>query len=293
MSKPLQIWVTGANGQIGSELQVLSKNSAHHFIFTSRDDVDLAQPTAIEEAFDRIHPDVVINCAAYTAVDKAEDQPDLCHQINAHAVKLIAQGCKANDCTLIHFSSDYIYHIDTDVPLAETDIPEPKGQYAKSKLQGEREIQMHMPDHFAIIRTSWVYSSFGNNFVKTMMRLGRDRDELQIVADQIGAPTYARDLAILAMDMIPHLRERRVEHAGVYNYSNQGRLSWFDFAKKIFELEEISCMVKTTTTEAFGAKAPRPAWSVMNSSKIQRHFGLTIPHWEDSLKECLILLATK
>lgn len=292
LTKSMKIWVTGASGQLGSELSELSKNLDHVFLFTDRE-VDLTDQSKVNETFDTFQPDCVINCAAYTAVDKAEEEVELCKKVNKDAAAYLATACKKQDCMLIHFSSDYIYHIDTDVPLVETDIPEPKGRYAIDKLAGERQIQKLMADNYIIMRTSWVYSSFGNNFVKTMIRLGRDREELSIVKDQIGAPTYARDLAKLCFTLISKLSEDKVKYSGIYNYSNLGKISWCDFASKIFELENITCKINPITTAEFGAKAPRPAWSVLNTSKIQQNLNVTIPNWEDSLRHCLNQLAIK
>lgn len=289
MSNTKRIWVPGAKGQVGSELQALHKNTEATFHFTDME-VDLTDEQAIARTFKKIKPTAVINCAAYTAVDKAEDEVELNQKVNDIAVGYLAKGCKENDCKLIHFSSDYVYHIDKNSPLVESDICMPQGQYAVAKLAGEKKIQEHMPHNFAIIRTSWVYSSFGNNFVKTMIRLGKERDKLTIVNDQIGAPTYARDIAKTSLAILPYLEKDREKYAGVYNYCNSGKTNWNAFAQKIFELEDITCEVSPTTTAAYGAKAPRPLWSVMDTSKITQTFDLTIPSWEDSLRHCLDLL---
>lgn len=280
MSK--RILVSGATGQLGKELATISKTNADlSFEFCDKDSLDLSSIESIESQLSKGY-DLFINAGAYTAVDKAEEDVDLCYKINSTALGHIGQ-LTPKTTKIIHLSSDYVYHNGSSKPMSEESITEPKGIYAKSKLEGENLLLTHRPEAL-VIRTSWVYSSFGHNFVKTMIRLGQLKDELTIVADQIGAPTYARDIAHAIIKMY------RGDLQGIYNYSNEGQTHWADYARKIFEFTNISCHVIDTTTEAFGAAAPRPAYSVLAKDKLYRDLDIKIPHWEESLQKCLIEL---
>lgn len=293
MGQPMKkILVTGSNGQVGSELRDLAKiNSEFKFLFTDRSNLDIGSQENIDQIFSDFAPDFVINAAAYTAVDKAEEDQEMAEKINATAVQHLSEACLKHDCWLMHISSDYVYHLDLNRPLKENDETKAQGVYAKTKLAGD-EVLLHSECNYCILRTSWVYSFYGNNFVKTMIRLGNQRDELTIVADQIGTPSYAKDIADTLLKMISVIcgSEKKEELKGIYNYSNGGTTHWADFARKIFELEEISCQVGETTTEAYGAPAPRPKWSVLDKSLIESTFGIEIIDWEESLKHCLARL---
>jgi len=285
----MKILVTGSNGQLGSELKELSENKKEfQFLFTDRTQLDISSQEDIEKVIADFNPDFLINAAAYTAVDKAETDIETAQLVNATAVKNLAEACKKHQVWLLHISSDYVYHLITEQPLREDYMTSPQGVYAKTKLEGENLLVESAAD-FTIVRTSWVYSYYGHNFVKTMLRLGKTKEELTIVADQIGAPTYAKDIADTLLYMIKVIceSEEKAAFKGVFNYSNDGNTHWADFARKIFEYENLACEVKETTTEEYGAPAPRPKWSVLDKSRIMQTFGVKIIDWEVSLKHCL------
>ena len=289
------ILVTGSDGQVGSELKALAANYPEFtFLFTDVNTLDITSKEAVEQKFTEFDADFLINCAAYTAVDKAEEDEEMALKINATAVEYLAEACKKNNAWLMHISSDYVYHLDLDRPLRETDETKAQGVYAKTKLAGDEALVDSGCD-YCILRTSWVYSFYGHNFVKTMIRLGDQKDALTIVADQIGTPTYAKDIADTLLKMISHIcgSENKQALKGIYNYSNGGTTHWADFARKIFEIEKISCDVGETTTEAYGAPAPRPKWSVLDKSLIQSTFNIEIIDWETSLMDCLDRLKHK
>ncbi len=285
-----RILVTGADGQVGRELQCLQ----HAFPdlqlhLTSRSHLDITDERAVEHFFESAPFTDCINCAAYTAVDRAETEADQAAAVNIHGVRHLAAACAAHQTNLIHFSTDYVYHTRQNRPFIETDPTEPKSVYAKTKLAGEKEA-LNIHSETLVIRTSWVYSSFGKNFVKTMLKLGYDRKKLGIVFDQVGTPTYAFDLAQTALRILNQYGDTKIP-GGIYHYSNEGVTSWYDFAKSIFELQNIACRVTPITTSEYPLPAPRPPYSVLNKNKIKNTFGLDIPYWKDSLKECLALLA--
>ena len=284
------IIVTGANGQLGRELQDLSiHHPDYHFEFYGSNLLDISSQVSIEKALAERHVDYIINCAAYTQVDRAEEEIDKANLINAEALRYLSAACNKSGATLIHLSSDYVYNSINDRPLMESDPKRPKSVYAQTKLKGE-ELLSRFCGKWIIIRTSWVYSTYGNNFVKTMLRVGRERDELNIVDDQIGTPTYAADIAKVILKFVNELErnENGDDHLNeIYNFSNEGQTSWDAFAKKIFDLSEIDCKVNGITTAAYGAKAPRPLWSVLSKKKIETTLGLNIRHWESALTECL------
>ena len=286
----MKIAVTGAEGQLGSEFKIIAKDYPDHsFNFLNKSSLDITSENSVKQFFKHNDIDFLINCAAYTAVDKAELEKDKARIVNEEAPRLLAQYCQEHNCVIIHYSSDYVYHKNGPATLTEQDNVNPKSIYAKTKLAGERAVLNECLQSI-IIRTSWVYSSFGKNFVKTMLQLGRDREKVTIVNDQIGTPTYARDIAEATMHIVDKIKEGSTENYGVYNYSNLGITNWMDFAKKIFELENIQCEVYPTSTLEYGAAAERPLWSVLSKDKIQADFGLKIPHWEDSLSKCLLEL---
>lgn len=283
----MKIAVTGAHGQLGRSFQKIASNYPDiQFDFLDRSLLDITEKASVEEYFKSNTPDVLINCAAYTAVDKAESDQENAYLVNEQAPRILAECCKKNNVLLVHYSSDYVYHIDTDQPLKESDKPSPKGIYAKSKYAGEQEI-LSVGCRALIIRTSWVYSEYGNNFVKTMIRLGTTRDQLTIVDDQIGAPTYATDLARHTIQMVDSYDKDSLE---VINYSNTGRISWYGFASKIFALSRITIDAKPIPSTDYPTPAPRPLWSVMDLGKIKENYGITPRSWDTALGECLSFL---
>lgn len=288
-----KIVVTGSNGQVGSELQAIAAQfSDFEFIFTSRKDFDMSSLESIEDFFHHHLPDYCINCAAYTAVDKAENEAEEAKLTNATSVAYLAMNCKLMSVPLIHLSTDYVYHNGQNTPFSETDATNPLSVYAATKLEGDLlALDIHAPT--MVIRTSWVYSSFGNNFVKTMLRLGKERENLSVVFDQIGTPTYARDLANAILTILTKVEKGEAELAdlhGIFHYSNEGVTSWYDFAKAIFVEKNIPCKVNPIESIQFPTPAKRPPFSLMNKNKIKTTFQINIPHWQESLKEMLALV---
>ena len=276
------ILVTGSNGQLGSEIRVLSSQfPQYNFIFTDIDELNLADADAVDTFFNSNDVSVCINCAAYTAVDKAEDDRELAMLINYKAVENLAGVCNLNNSLLIHISTDYVFNGRHFKPYEEVDSPAPDSYYGLTKLKGEEAI-LGLSKNAVIIRTSWLYSSFGNNFVKTMIRLGNERDELGVVADQIGTPTYAADLASSIMSIISKVKDNVIKE--IYHFSNEGVISWYDFAKAIMVHQNIDCNVVAIESKDFPAKAPRPFYSVLNKAKIKSDFQIEVPYWLDSLK---------
>ncbi len=281
------ILVTGSKGQLGSELQFLSKtNSKHNWLWTDVAELDITNAAAISAFFDKNQPDFVINTAAFTAVDKAESNVELCHKINVIGPELLTVAANKHNAVLIQISSDYVYDNGLDRPILESDPTKPKSVYAETKLGGDLAVLKHSKN--IVLRTSWVYSSFGHNFVKTMILLGSERDLLTIVDDQIGTPTYARDLAKIIIDMVEKMESGSNELSGIYHFSNEGVCSWFDFAKAIFEEEKINCKIKPIPTIDYPLPARRPSYSVLNKGKIRTELGIEIPHWRDALRACLV-----
>ncbi len=283
--------ICGADGQLGRSFRALSvEYPAWSFTFAARQDLDIADPTSIDRFF-REHPvDYCINCAAYTAVDRAEQEPEAAFAVNAAGVGRLARACAARNAVLVHFSTDYVFHGGRGIPFREDDPVAPQSVYALSKLQGESEALNQNPSTL-VIRASWIYSRFGHNFVNTMLRLGREKREVNVVADQIGAPTYAPDLAGAVFTILTRLEaglRREQDPFGIYHYSNEGAASWYDFAKAIFELSGLDCKVNPIETRDFPTAANRPLYSLLNKSKIKTTFGLDIPYWRESLKTCLL-----
>jgi dTDP-4-dehydrorhamnose reductase len=275
------ILVTGASGQLGSELKDLSSLYPNNtFVFTDVAELDICNHTAVKEFIVKNEINIIINCAAYTAVDKAEEQEDLANAINHLAIANFAQIAKDINIKLIHISTDYVFDGTNHVPYQETDEPNPQSVYGTTKLTGENAIKTINPANTVIIRTSWVYSNYGNNFVKTMLRLGKERKELGVIVDQIGTPTYARDLAKTVLEILPKINNEKVE---LFHFSNEGVCSWYDFANAIFEIGGINVKVNAIETFQYPTAAKRPSYSVLNKSKIRNKFQIEIPNWKDSL----------
>jgi len=293
----MRILVTGKNGQLGksihkivnSEVETYNSLNSHSFIFVGREELDLNSESNISHYFDSSDKfDIIINCAAYTAVDKAEEEQDQANQVNHLAVKQLAQIAKNQQAKLIHISTDYVFDGASDNPYTETDETNPINVYGRTKLDGDRAVQEIMPTDAIIIRTSWVYSEFGKNFVKTMLSLGRERDELNVVSDQIGSPTYATDLANAVLEIIENKEFSESDQTTqIYHYSNEGEISWYEFAKEIFKITEIDCKVKPMSTEQYPTLASRPKSTAMNMDKIISNLNIPIFSWHDSLRACL------
>lgn len=279
------ILVTGANGQLGSEIRAIAPEySADQFIFTDVTELDITNHNEVLHFIESNNIQIIINCAAYTAVDKAENEFELANKINHLAVENFAKIAKAKGIQLIHISTDYIFDGTANSPYAENATPNPQSVYGQTKLAGEQAMLKINPKNSAIIRTSWVYSSVGHNFVKTMLRLSAEKKELNIVSDQIGAPTYAADLAKTILTILPKIKS---ENTAIYHFSNEGICTWYDFAKAIFEIKKIDIKVSPINTSAYPTPAKRPMYSVLNTQKIKNTFGISIPHWKDSLEVCL------
>ena len=289
----MKILVTGANGQLGKSIQkiVSSAKQDNEFVFVGRGELNFSQNDNFEKYFKENSFDIVVNCAAYTAVDKAESEIDLTNQINHLAVKKLAEIAQKKNIKLIHISTDYVFSGKSDKPYVETDEADPVNIYGKTKLAGEKAIQAIMPTNAIIIRASWVYSEYGNNFVDTMLKLGKERDKLNVVNDQIGLPTYATDLANTILKIIDNKDyQAKSQATEVYHYSNKGKVSWYEFAKEIFELSDIHCTVKPITTKQYPTPAKRPKNTLMNKDKITKTFSVDIPNWKESLNTCIAIL---
>ena len=280
------VLVTGANGQLGQAIQFVAGNYPNiNFVFCSSSNLDITIKENCDSVFNKEKPDFCINAAAYTAVDKAESEPEKAELINVIGAKNLAEACKNFNAKLIHISTDFVFDGSKNSPYNETDLPNPKGVYGQTKLEGEIAIQ-EVFDAYFIIRTSWVYSQFGNNFMKTMLRLASERTSLSIVNDQIGTPTNAIDLAnaILKIAISCHAELVSASSYGIYNYSNEGQCSWFDFAKKIFEINQVKIDVTPIPTTQFPTPAERPKYSVLDKTKIKTVFGIEIKPWEQSIE---------
>nr|WP_315146917.1 dTDP-4-dehydrorhamnose reductase [uncultured Flavobacterium sp.] len=281
-----KILVTGANGQLGSELRVLSKRyTQFEWFFTDRGELDLCDLVHLASEISIIQPDYIINCAAHTAVDRAESEFELADVLNHQAVAVLAKWSAENDCKLLHISTDYVFDGTAATPLIEEAPTAPINVYGQTKLAGELACAQECPSSI-IIRTSWVYSSFGANFVKTMSRLMQERDTLNVVNDQIGSPTYAADLAQAIMTIITHPNWQ----AGLYHFSNEGEISWYEFALAIQEIGGFDCKVSGIPTSAYPTPAKRPQYSLLDKSKIKATFGVIVPDYKESLELCMRLL---
>jgi len=281
-----KILITGSNGQLGWELgQLAASYPAFEFILVDRSQLDLSFPETIEKIIHTIKPDCIVNTAAYTAVDKSETEKELAYTVNATAVQELALISKALAIPFITYSTDYVFDGEATAPYATSRKVDPVNYYGSTKAAGET-MAMEANENTIIIRTSWVFSSHGNNFVKTMMRLMKERDQLNIVADQKGRPTYAKDLAIATMNMIDSINAGKAIK-GVYHFANQGETTWFDFAAKIKAIAGLTCDLRPIETKDFPTPAKRPAYSVLDTSKIEEALSLSIPHWEDALASCM------
>ena len=286
----VNILVTGSNGQLGSEIKELSKDYNYNFFFTTRDDIDITNKENIREFCQKNSINVIINCAAYTAVDKAESDEINADLVNRKAVKKLALVSQELNIKLVHISTDYVFDGKNFKPYCEEYKTSPQSVYGKTKLDGENEMIKINPKNSIIVRTSWVYSSFGNNFVKTMLRLGKEKELLGVIFDQVGTPTYAKDLAKTILDIIPQINNDKVE---IYNYSNEGVLSWYDFAKEIMKMAKLDCKINPIETFQYPTAAKRPHFSLLNKSKIKSTFNIEIPFWKDSLDECLKIMGER
>lgn len=292
ITTPKRVLVTGKNGQLGQSLQKIATDYPQlDFVFTDRDQLDLGSPHSIDTFFKQ-HTEpfaAIINAAAYTAVDTAESEPDVVEQVNHLAVAQFAEIAKQQQAFLLHVSTDYVFDGKSCRPYVETDLTAPQNQYGLSKLKGEQAM-LASGCTGAIVRTSWVYSEFGNNFVKTMLRLGKERDSLNVIFDQIGSPTYATDLARALCAL---LASKQAPGVNIYHYANEGVCSWYDFAKAIFTLEGIGCAVAPIESKDYPTPASRPHYSLLNKGKIKQQTGQQIPHWHDALQQCLKELKSK
>ena len=281
------VLVTGANGQLGQSIQFIANQYPNvQFIYTDYQELDITNFESCHTVFAKYKPQFCINTAAYTAVDKAESEAEKAHLINVIGPENLAKVCKEYNTILLHISTDFIFDGTSTQPYLETDIPNPKSVYGQTKLDGELAVQKNWEKHF-IIRTSWVYSQFANNFMKTMLRLASERDSLSVVNDQIGTPTYAVDLAEVLMNIIQSSITNKPSPFGIYNFSNEGVCSWYDFASAIFHQKGISIDLQPIPTSAYPTPAKRPSYSVLDKSKIKNTFNLKINDWKTSLQSCL------
>lgn len=283
------ILVIGAGGQLGHCLKDVAKaNHITNIIFPEEGSANILDEKSLHGLFTGVKPNYVINCAAYTAVDKAEDEKDIATSVNETGAKNLAVLCHEFNATLIHISTDFVFEGNTVKLLTEEDTAHPINVYGLTKLNGEKRISENLKAYF-ILRTSWLYSEHGNNFTKTMLKLGAERDELNIIADQVGTPTYAIDLAAVIL----HIIASNSNQYGTYHYSNEGVTSWFDFAKAIFEIGKLSVKVNPIPTKAYPTKAKRPHFSVMDKNKIKSTFNIDIPYWRNSLEKCITAINTQ
>lgn len=280
----LNILVTGANGQLGNEMRLLGATSKNNYIFTDVTELNITDKAAISAMVKEHRIQVIINCAAYTNVDKAEDDEATADLLNHTAARYLAEAAKEADAVLIHVSTDYVFHGDKNVPYTEDEPTSPLGVYGRTKLAGEQAIQQS-GCCYLIFRTAWLYSSFGNNFVKTMRRLTSERDTLNVVFDQVGSPTFAGDLARAIFEVVE--KEAYVGTEGIYHYSNEGVCSWYDFAVEISNLSHTRCDIRPCHSDEFPSKVTRPSYSVLDKTKLKKTFGIVVPHWKESLVKCI------
>ena len=288
----MRILVTGKNGQLGKSIHKIVANNEQtdDFVFVGREELDLSNENNIARYFENNVFDTIINCAAYTAVDKAEEEEVLANKINHLAAAQLSQIAKNQQAKLIHISTDYVFDGESDKPYIETDETNPINVYGRTKLAGEKALQEIMPTNVVIIRTSWVYSEYGDNFVKTMLKLGQEREELNVVGDQIGSPTYATDLANVILDIVQNVEFKEPSQTTqIYHYSNEGEISWHEFAKEIFKIEKIDCKVNPIATEQYPTPARRPKNTLMNKDKLASVFNILILNWKESLNIFLLM----
>lgn len=282
----MKLLITGANGQLGRELRsLLDGDSRFDSTHTDVEELDITSPEAVDSMVNAIAPDYIINCAAYTAVDRAEDDEATALLINARAVEILATAAARVGARMIHVSTDYVFDGNGNRPYREDDAPHPASAYGRTKLAGEQALQRILPEQSVILRTAWLYSPHGKNFVKTMLELGRTRDQLRVVFDQVGSPTLATDLAQAIITVMTATEW----HPGIYHYTNEGAISWYDFTKAIHRLAGITtCDVQPCLSHEFPAKAHRPAYSVLDKGKFKAAFGVEVPYWEESLKQLIM-----
>ena len=280
----MNILTTGANGQLGRHFSLLAPQSTHTWFFTDIEELDITDRAAVDTYVRQHDIRLVINCAAYTAVDKAEDEPQLATLVNTFAPKVLAEACKKHDALLIHVSTDYVFGGDANTPYKVDDPINPQSVYGGTKADGERVIQMS-GCNYMIVRTAWLYSSVGKNFVKTMLMLGDTKDEINVVADQKGCPTWAHDLAVALMALLNKNGKNEVHET--FHFTNEGQITWYDFATAIMEIGGKTCKVNPITTDQYPTKAKRPAYSVLDLSKIKEYAGIVIPEWRESLVKCI------
>ncbi|REE83113.1 dTDP-4-dehydrorhamnose reductase [Lutibacter oceani] len=281
----LNILVTGANGQLGSALKNLEQNYSNYTCyFTDKNELDIAKANAIQEFVSENKIQVIINCAAYTNVDKAEDEFNLANEINNIAVENLGIISKKNQLKLIHISTDYVFNGTSEKPYVETDKTNPTNTYGVTKLKGEEALKKINPENTIIIRTSWLYSLYGSNFVKTMLKLGKEKKSIKVVSDQVGSPTNATDLANVILQIIPFIQTKGVE---IYHYSNSGVCSWFQFAQEIMKISKSKCKVEPILSKDYKSKATRPNFSILNTEKIQKTFNVEVPEWKIALRNCI------
>jgi len=281
-----KILITGSKGQLGTELFLQhTKLANYQFLFTDIEELDLTNRKSVLEMTQIEKPDVIVNCAAYTAVDKAEEEPEKAFLLNRDIPAHLTEAALAVDATLIHISTDFVFDGKNKIPYKESDKPEPLSVYAESKYAGELEVLKNKDN--IVIRTSWLYSAHGNNFMKTMLRLGKEKEEIGVVNDQFGTPTSAADLAGAILRIIQKILGSELNYGDIYHYSNEGICSWYEFAAEIIKLAGLQCLVKPLTTVEYPLPAKRPAYSVMDKSKIKETFKIQIPEWKDSLGKVL------
>ncbi|HEY9113151.1 MAG TPA: dTDP-4-dehydrorhamnose reductase [Bacteroidales bacterium] len=286
-----KILVTGSKGQLGSEIRKLEKvYPGFNFTYTDIEELDITKPGEVEAFFTQNQIDICINCAAHNGVDKAVDEPSFAFLLNTDAVENLAINCNKHNTLLVHFSTDYVFEGNNCLPYRETDLAIPQTVYGLSKLQGE-EAAMKNSERAIVIRTSWLYSIYNHNFVKTILRLLSEKEQITVVNDQIGTPTFAGDLAKAILEILTKIEHKPVKE--IYHYSNEGVASWYDFAVAIKEFSGLNCKVLPVETNQFPTKAIRPHYSVLNKTKIKTDFGIEIPYWRDSLKLVINELLTK
>lgn len=286
-SSRINVLVTGSNGQLGSEIRAISSHyPLLDITFTDVEELDISNPIAVDKVIKEFKPKFLVNCAAFTAVDKAETEIELASKLNSTAPGILANSCKEIGCMLIHISTDYVFDGNTQTPYNEESPVNPTSQYGISKLKGDRAVLSSGIG--MVIRTSWLYSSFGANFVKTIIRNGKIKPELRVVSDQVGSPTYARDFATSILDIVSLGDKSFIPE--IFHYSNEGVCSWYEFAREIIKQAEIDCKVVPIGTVDYPLPAKRPMYSVFNKSKIRKHYNIEIPQWKDSLENCIKIL---
>ena len=284
-----KILVTGSKGQLGFELTKLAADNSNQFFFTDIEELDITSKDAVIDFCNSKGIEIIINAAAYTAVDKAETEQSKAELVNSTAVSNLVDACLSQNRILIHVSTDYVFDGKSHIPYKEDDITSPTGVYGKTKLNGEKII-LEKLNNAVIIRTSWLYSSHGNNFVKTMIRVGKEQGKLRVITDQVGTPTYALDLASAILAITEQIKVKTPDKTEIYHYSNEGVASWYDFAKAIIEISDIYCNVTPIETYEYPTPAQRPSYSILNKRKIKEHFNISIPYWRDSLIKVLDIL---